>query len=231
MQPQSQSSFALNMLRCGKRDKSQKRQCYSFIHIIHYLLPIFSQIFAYKLLAYTGCSLNIVFFQRILESLPPLPRQHSAAIGCTNNYQPIGVTVHSHFVESFEGFLQRCRRGRGCNELWKNTIFPEHSVHSWSNIRTQWVISSTQEVVCLRAKLAFRHLQFMNARKGKMVENRNNRTNTEHLTLHLTDFITALIPALKPSCVKLILCILWADFQKILVIICVNDLFSFSLPP
>ena len=31
----------------------------------------------------TGRSLNIVFFSRILESLPPLPRQHSAAIGCT----------------------------------------------------------------------------------------------------------------------------------------------------
>ena len=39
----------------------------------------------------TGCSLKIVFFPRILESLPPLPRQHSAAIGCTKNYQPIGV--------------------------------------------------------------------------------------------------------------------------------------------
>ena len=35
-------------------------------------------------------SLNIVF----LESLPPLPRQHSAAIGCTKNYEPIGMTVH-----------------------------------------------------------------------------------------------------------------------------------------
>ena len=31
----------------------------------------------------TGCSLNIVFFSKILESLSPLPRQHSAAIGCT----------------------------------------------------------------------------------------------------------------------------------------------------
>ena len=31
----------------------------------------------------TGCSLNIVFFQRILESLPPLSRQHLAAIGST----------------------------------------------------------------------------------------------------------------------------------------------------
>ena len=66
---------------------------------------------------HTGCSLNIAFFPRILESLPPLPRQHSAAIGCTKNCQPIGVTVHSHCVESFEGLLQRCRRGRGCSEL------------------------------------------------------------------------------------------------------------------
>ena len=30
-------------------------------------------------------------------------------------YQPLGVTVHSHCVESFEGLLQRCRRGRGYN--------------------------------------------------------------------------------------------------------------------
>ena len=79
---------------------------------------------------YTGCSLNIVFCPRILEILPPLPRQLSAAIGCTKNYQPIGVTVHSHCVESFEGLLQRCRRGRGCSELWKNTFFPEHPVQS-----------------------------------------------------------------------------------------------------
>ena len=38
------------------------------------------------------------------------------------------ATVHSHSVESFEGLLQRCRRGRGRSELWKNTIFPEHPV-------------------------------------------------------------------------------------------------------
>ena len=59
----------------------------------------------------------IVFFPRILESLPRLPRQHSAAIGCTKNYQPIGVTVHLHCADSFEGLLQRCRDGRGCSEL------------------------------------------------------------------------------------------------------------------
>ena len=45
------------------------------------------------------------------------PRQHSAALVCIKNYQPIGVTVHSHCVESFEDLLQRCRRGRGCSEL------------------------------------------------------------------------------------------------------------------
>ena len=40
-----------------------------------------------------------IFFQRILESLPPLRRQISAAaIGCTKKYQPIEVTVHSHYV-------------------------------------------------------------------------------------------------------------------------------------
>ena len=70
------------------------------------------------------------FFPRIRESLLPLPRQHSAAIVCTKNYQSIGVTVHSHFVENFEGLLQRrYLRGRGCSELWKNTIFPEHPVY------------------------------------------------------------------------------------------------------
>ena len=45
------------------------------------------------------CVSNRVFikycFSRILESLSPLPRQHSAGIGCTKTYQPIGVTVHS----------------------------------------------------------------------------------------------------------------------------------------
>ena len=71
-----------------------------------------------------------VFFPRILESLPPLPRQHSAAIGCTKIYQPIGMTVHLHSVESFEGLLQRCRREGGVAVNYeKNTIFNEHSVY------------------------------------------------------------------------------------------------------
>ena len=45
-------------------------------------------------------------FPRILERLPPLPHQHSTAIGCTHDYQPIGVTVHSHCVESSLGALK-----------------------------------------------------------------------------------------------------------------------------
>ena len=70
-----------------------------------------------------------MFFSRAFESLLPLHRQHSAAIGFTKYYQPIGVTVHSHCVESFEGLLQRCRRGRDCSELWKKHNF------SWTPYR------------------------------------------------------------------------------------------------
>ena len=41
----------------------------------------------------------------------------AGAIGCTKNNQPMGVTVHLHCVESFEGLLQRCRRERSCSEF------------------------------------------------------------------------------------------------------------------
>ena len=109
-----------------------------------------SGLHCWKVLEDTECSLNIAFFKRILESLPPLPRQHSAAIGCTKNYQPIGVTVHSHCVESFEGLLQRCRRGRGCSELWKNTIFPEHLVYV--KIKNKFFLNSARSA-CDRSNL------------------------------------------------------------------------------
>ena len=69
---------------------------------------------------HTGSSLNIVFFfPRILESLSTPPRQHSAAIGCTKNYQPIGVAVHSHCVRALKvsysdvgkgGFAENCEK-------------------------------------------------------------------------------------------------------------------------
>ena len=54
-----------------------------------------------------------MIFPRILESLPPLPRQSFAANGYTKNYQPIGVTVHSNCVASFEGLLKRSDEGEG----------------------------------------------------------------------------------------------------------------------
>ena len=36
-----------------------------------------------------------MFFPRIFIILGPLPRQHCAAIGCTENCQPLGVTIHN----------------------------------------------------------------------------------------------------------------------------------------
>ena len=74
---------------------------------------------------YTGCSLNIVFSPRILESLPPLPRLDSAAMVVQKNFQPIGVTIHSHCVESFVN--DECEGGVVVN-CEKNTNFPEHLV-------------------------------------------------------------------------------------------------------
>ena len=68
----------------------------------------------------------IKYIPRFPQSLPPLHRQHSAAIGCTKNYQPIGATVHSH-CELWRS-LRACRRGRGCSESWKYTFFSEHPV-------------------------------------------------------------------------------------------------------
>ena len=69
----------------------------------------------------------LVFFQRILIILPPLPQQYWAAIGFSENWEPIGVTVHSRYVENFIAAI--CRRGIGCRGLG-NTIFPEHPVIS-----------------------------------------------------------------------------------------------------
>ena len=46
----------------------------------------------------------------------------SPAIGCTKNEQPIGVTVHSHFVESDVG------EGGVAVNFEKNKILPEYPV-------------------------------------------------------------------------------------------------------
>ena len=77
--------------------------------------------------------LYVICYKNYRKFVPP----PSPALGCYwlyKNYQPIGVTVHSHCVESFEGLLQRCRRGRGCSELWIKTqfffnILYHHSYH------------------------------------------------------------------------------------------------------
>ena len=90
-------------------------------------------LFFTKLKWRTGYSLNIVIFPKFSK---PLPHQHSAAIGCTKNYQSIGVTVHSHCVEHFECLLQRCRRGRGCSELWKKNL--EHPVGPHLYLAADW---------------------------------------------------------------------------------------------
>ena len=69
-----------------------------------------------------------VFFQEFSKVCHLSLATTRLLLAVQKNYQPIGVTVHSHCAQSFDGLLQRCRRGRGCSELWKNTIFPEHPV-------------------------------------------------------------------------------------------------------
>ena len=60
-----------------------------------------------------------VFFQEFSKVC--LPRQHSAAIGCTKIHNLIGMTVHSYCVESIDGLLQLCRRG--CSKCGKKHNF------------------------------------------------------------------------------------------------------------
>ena len=57
--------------------------------------------------------------------LRPLPRKDRAAIGCTENAQPIRVTVHSD-LRSDE--LLSYMQGMACSELGKDTSFNEHPV-------------------------------------------------------------------------------------------------------
>ena len=80
------------------------------------------------------------FTKNSRKFLPPLPRQHSAAISCTKTDRS-DCTLALRW--ELEGLLQRWRRelwknttfpehpgrGSGCSELWKNTIFPEHPVN------------------------------------------------------------------------------------------------------
>ena len=49
----------------------------------------------------------MLLFLRNFIIMPTLPRQHWAAIGCTEIGQPIGATVHLYCVDSFENLVQR----------------------------------------------------------------------------------------------------------------------------
>ena len=102
-------------------------------------------LFFTKLKWRTGYSLNIVIFPKFSK---PLPHQHSAAIGCTKNYQSIGVTVHSHCVEHFECLLQRCRRGRGCSELWKKKSWTPCRSPSLPGCRLRGRLEDSEDPVC-----------------------------------------------------------------------------------
>ena len=88
---------------------TENDQTWVYIYLISFIL---NMIFSKKKTIYWVFIKYCVLVPRMSESLPPLLCQHSAAIGYTKNYQPIGVTVQSHCVES-------CKRGRDCNELWK----------------------------------------------------------------------------------------------------------------
>ena len=62
----------------------------------------------------TEYSLNIVFFPRIFNVIRPLPRKNRAAIVCTENGQPIRVTVHSDLrSEELLSYMQ----GMDCSEF------------------------------------------------------------------------------------------------------------------
>ena len=90
------------------------------------LRKFYSQFYA----AYIQGVRSILFF--FSKNSRKFATSPSPALDCYwlhKNYQPIGVTVHSYYVESSEGLLQRRRRGRGCSELWKKHNFScEHPV-------------------------------------------------------------------------------------------------------
>ena len=59
----------------------------------------------------------------ILESLPPLPRQHSAAIGCTKKLPANRSDLHSHCVESFDGLYSDVAEGGVAGNFEKTQFF------------------------------------------------------------------------------------------------------------
>ena len=60
-----------------------------FIGVKNWSYDRIKDIFLLSFLLYRAY-IKYCVFPRLLESLPPLPRQQSAAIGCTKNYKLIG---------------------------------------------------------------------------------------------------------------------------------------------
>ena len=70
--------------------------------------------------ATTGCSLNVVFFFQEFWKVCHLSLASTRLLLFTKHYQPIGVTVHSHYVESFEGPYSDVGEG-GVAVNWEKT--------------------------------------------------------------------------------------------------------------
>ena len=72
------------------------------------------------------CS-SFIIFQRILESRPHFPRQHSAAFGCTTNYyQPAHCTLRLCTRIALRALKVSHTEGGIAVNCEKNTIFHEH---------------------------------------------------------------------------------------------------------
>ena len=70
-----------------------------------------------------------MFFPRIIESLPPLPRQHSADIGCTKITRQ-SEWLYTHIVlRALKVSYGAVGEGRVAVNCEKSTIFPEHHVY------------------------------------------------------------------------------------------------------
>ena len=113
----------------------------------------------------TGCSLIIVFFSLNTRKFASSPlRQHSAAIGCTKNYQPLGVTVHSYSVESLEWIVEKhifswtpCKYIVCTRNI---VIYPYVSTDRWSSSSSPSATASAPAAAFAPAAAAATPMQF-----------------------------------------------------------------------
>ena len=63
------------------------------------------------------------FFSKNIRKFATSP---SPILGCYWLYKKLPANRSDCTLELRSELLQRCRRGRGCSELWKNTIFPNN---------------------------------------------------------------------------------------------------------